>query len=137
MIARYINPVRPEPVEGSEHHSRIPFASRPVLRYRRISKYALIFFSAFLTACSLPPSEGDIKAAIEASLTDTNKLTSSLFGDAGKVEIVAVNKIGCSKDGGGYLCDVEVTTKVPVVGETKKESKMRFVKLDSGWSVAQ
>ena len=117
--------------------SHIPFALRPVLMYRRISKYAFIFFSAFLTACSLPPSEGDIKAALEASLTGTNKLTSSLFGDAGKVEIVAVNKIGCSKDGGGYLCDVEVTTKVPVVGETKKESKMRFVKLDSGWSVAQ
>ena len=78
-----------------------------------------------------------MKAALEASLSDTNKLSSSIFGASGKVEILAVKKIGCSKDAGGYACDVEVTTKMPVVGETKKTSKMRFVKLDSGWSVAQ
>ena len=104
---------------------------------KTIPHWSVLLLSAALAGCSLPPSEGDIKAALEASLSDTNKLSASLFGAAGKVEIVAVKKIGCTKEGGGYTCDVEVTSKVPVVGERKSMSKMRFVKLDSGWSVAQ
>jgi hypothetical protein len=100
-------------------------------------RWFFLLLSATLTACSLPPSEGDIKAALEASLSGTNKVTTSLIGESGKVEIVAVKKIGCTKDGGGYTCDVEVTRKVPVVGETKSMSKTHLVKLDSGWSINQ
>ena len=103
-----------------------------------VSKHILLLLmSATLTACSLPPSEGDIKAALETSLSGTNKISTSIFGTSGKVEITAVKKIGCTKEGGGYTCDVEVTSQVPVVGERKSMSKMHFVKLDSGWSITQ
>ncbi len=102
-----------------------------------ILRWSVLGLVSMLTACSLPPSEDDIKAALESSLSGTNKVTSSIFGESGKVEIVTVKKIGCTKDGGGYTCDVEVTRKVPVVGETKSMNKMHLVKLDSGWSITQ
>ncbi|MCU0938157.1 MAG: hypothetical protein MUC86_03250 [Burkholderiaceae bacterium] len=93
-----------------------------------------------LAACSAGPSEGDIKSALDRAVNQANDLTVKMVGKAGagmRTEVVSVRKIGCKEDGAGYLCDVEMKVKSPVVGEQTGTRSARFVKGSDGWTVVQ
>ena len=93
-----------------------------------------------LAACSAGPSEGDIKAALDRAVNQANDLTTKMVGKMGagmRTEVISVRKIGCKEDGAGYLCDIEMKVKSPVVGEQTGTRSARFVKASDGWSVAQ
>lgn len=95
---------------------------------------------AFLSACSAGPSESDIKAALDRAVNQANDMTTKMAGKLGagmRTEILSVRKIGCKEDGAGYLCDVEMKVKAPVVGEQTTTSSARFVKGSAGWTVVQ
>lgn len=85
-----------------------------------------------LTACG-EPSEADLKTAIEKSLTQANQVTSLVLGDKGKIEVVAVHKLGCDQKEGAYACTIEVETKLPVVGSQRKTQQVVVADGQQGW----
>jgi len=105
---------------------------------RRVPIHAT--FSVLLAACSAGPSESDIKAALDRAANQANELTTKMVGKAGagmRTEVLSVRKLGCKEDGAGYLCDVEMRVKAPIVGEQSGTRSARFVKASSGWTVVQ
>jgi len=89
-----------------------------------------------LTACG-EPSEADLKAAIEESLSQANQVTSLVLGDKGKIEVVAVHKLGCDKKEGAYACTIEVETKLPVVGSQRKTQQVVVADGQQGWVLVE
>jgi hypothetical protein len=93
-----------------------------------------------LVACSAGPSEADIKAALDRAAIQANELTTKMIGKAGagmRTEVLSVRKIGCKEDGSGYMCDIELKVKAPVIGEQTGTRTARFVKASDGWTVIQ
>jgi len=79
----------------------------------------------FVSGCAGGPSESEMKTALEKASAAT------MF----KFEVLMVKNLGCQKDGAGHTCDVEVETNSPMVGKSRKATKLRFVKTGSGWQV--
>ena len=89
-----------------------------------------------LTACG-EPSEADLKAAVEKSLVQANQITSLVLGEKGKIEVVAVNKLGCDKKDGAYACTIQVETKLPVVGSQRKTQQVIIADGPEGWVLVE
>lgn len=104
---------------------------------------AALLLTALLAGCSGEPSSGDVeqavKASVEASNQQLNKLGGNLVPAGLKTEVHAVKKVGCAKAEGsaGFNCDVEVDATAPIVGRSKQLQQLRFVKGEEGWQVAR
>ena len=85
-----------------------------------------------LTACG-EPSEADLKLALEKELTQANQMTTLVLGDKGKIEVVAVHKLGCDQANGAYACTIEVETKLPVVGSQRQTQQVKVAEGKEGW----
>ena len=85
-----------------------------------------------LTACG-EPSEADIKQALERELTQANQMTTLVLGEQGKIEVVAVHKLGCEPAQGASTCTVEVETKLPVVGSQRQTQQIKVADGQDGW----
>jgi len=84
------------------------------------------------------PSQQDIDKAMKDSLRSTNGTLSGIFGDSARLEIRDVRKLGCEKSSpSGYRCDVEWTSSVPVLGESKKRETLNFMKGSEGWALTK
>jgi hypothetical protein len=89
-----------------------------------------------LAACE--PSQADIEKAMRDSLTPTNSAVTGIFGKAAAIEIKDVKKLGCEKNSAaGYKCDVEWTSTVPVLGASKQNGTLVFMKGSDGWTVSK
>ena len=84
------------------------------------------------------PSQAEIDQAMKDSLRSTNGTLTGVFGDSAKLEIRDVRKLGCEKSSpSGYRCDVEWTSVVPVLGESKKRGTLNLMKGSEGWALTQ
>lgn len=101
------------------------------------STIALLLVSAMLlSACA--PTQSEIEKAMKDSLGSTNNAITGLLGDAAKIEIRDVKKLGCEKSSAAsYKCDVEWTATVPLLGESKKLGTLTFMKASDGWVVSK
>jgi hypothetical protein len=108
------------------------------IEYFMPSKRLLLlpFCALLLTACG-EPSEADLKSAVEKSLTQANQVTSMVLGDKGKIEVVAVHKLGCDKKEGAYACTIEVETKLPLVGSQRKTQQVIIANGQQGWVLVE
>ncbi|MFC3914371.1 hypothetical protein ACFOSS_12970 [Pseudaeromonas sharmana] len=89
-----------------------------------------------LTACG-EPSEADIKGALQNSLQQANSVSTMVLGDQGKIEILAVHKLGCDEQAGSWHCTVEVESKLPVIGAQRKTHQLKVAKSEQGWVLVQ
>ena len=85
-----------------------------------------------LTACG-EPSEADLKLALEKELAQASQMTTLVLGDKGKIEVVAVHKLGCDQANGAYACTIEVETKLPVVGSQRQTQQVKVAEGNEGW----
>lgn len=97
-----------------------------------------------LAGCGGAPSEGQIKAAIEAQLQQQQKAVAGMLGAAAGTipkdmlpEVTNVRKIGCTADGEkAYRCDVELEMKLRGNVTKTPPRPVRLVKGSDGWAVA-
>lgn len=91
-----------------------------------------------LAACSGPPSDNDMKTALQ------NNVDQTVGGLMGKGKAArdatptfdAVKGLGCKSDGDkAYRCDVEIET-TSMFGKQKNAQSIRFVKGSDGWIAA-
>ena len=93
---------------------------------------AIVAGALLLTACG-EPSEGDLRAAFEKQIAESNKMAQGL-GVKMESKLHSLKKVGCKADGdNAYRCDVEVDMEVPLVGRKKVVAPVRFVKGSDGW----
>lgn len=91
-----------------------------------------------LSACSGAPGEVDIRGAVDKANADAAKQMAGIPGmPAIKVEVLSVKKLGCQASGNAFECDVELRTKVPMLGEQSAVRKIRLVKGSAGWALTQ
>ncbi|MDM0028403.1 zinc ribbon domain-containing protein [Variovorax saccharolyticus] len=84
------------------------------------------------------PSEGDMTAAFESSMAQSNEAMSGLTGSKKAFKVYSVKKIGCKSDGEkAYRCDVESDIEAPMIGRNKGVANLRFVKASDGWTVTK
>ena len=55
----------------------------------------------------------------------------------GKIEVVAVHKLGCDKKDGAYACTIQVETKLPVVGSQRKTQQVIIADGPEGWVLVE
>lgn len=105
--------------------------------------YAFVSVAALLAlpGCGGEPSSSDIEKAVRAQVErDTTRANQARLGMFDiQVEVHSVQKIGCvaASDSTGFNCDVEMDTSNPMTGRNKGITKIRFVKGNDGWQVAQ
>ncbi|CAE1143068.1 hypothetical protein ACWA06_08355 [Serratia rhizosphaerae] len=105
----------------------------------KIISAAILGTAFLLSGCSSEPSESDITKAIQASFDESNKQREELVGEIAKkeenrVSLISARKISCSKSGDKkYNCEVEMETKMPLVGTSKSISPLQFIKDDGRW----
>ena len=93
----------------------------------------LIPLLAVLAGCE--PSDSDLQNALQQSLHDTNSLTTGLFGDSGKIDILAVHKQKCDKQGELWRCDVSIETQLPIIGRKTMSQTLKFAKDQDRWTL--
>ncbi len=96
----------------------------------------LALAAGLLVACSAEPSDQDISAALQETLSQA-KVGMGPVADALSPTITNVKKIGCARsERGGYLCDVEFDVSGGLVAGTQHlVNSSRFVRSSRGWSV--
>ena len=92
--------------------------------------------SLALGACSGPPNESELKAAVEGKMKADSEALERSIGKQGmptKPELKTVRKVGCKSDGDkAYRCEVEL--EVNHDGTLAKgTASMRFVKNGESW----
>lgn len=105
--------------------------------------YALVSVAALLalSGCGDGPSASDIdktvRAKVDADTKQHNQSPWSMFDI--QTEVHSVQKIGCvaASDSIGFNCDVEMDVSNSRTGRNKSVQKIRFVKGNDGWQVAQ
>jgi len=89
-----------------------------------------------LAACG--PSQPEIEKAMKDSISSTNSAVTGIFGKSAAIEIRDVKKLGCEKSSAaGYKCDVEWTSTVPLLGDSKQNGTLVFMKGSEGWTVSK
>lgn len=97
-----------------------------------------VFGLMILSACSGAPSEGDIRGAVDKANAEAAKQMAAIPGmPAMKVEVLSVKKLGCQASGSAFECDVELRTKVPMLGEQSGVRKLRLIQGSTGWAMTQ
>lgn len=108
---------------------------------RKLATIAVATTAVLLTACA--PTDEDIKLALQKEIDKVNDSAIQMVGKdmASKMQakLISSKKIDCKSadKNPGYICDVEVTVDLPLVGQQTKTSPMRFVKGDSGWTATE
>ncbi|CAI1157942.1 Uncharacterised protein [Serratia rubidaea] len=106
---------------------------------KKIMTAGMLGMAFLLSGCSSEPSESDITKAIQESYDESNKQREELIGELAKEEsnrisLVSARKISCSKSGDTkYSCEVEMETKMPLVGISKTISTLQFIKDSGKW----
>lgn len=100
------------------------------------SVFAVALVAMLLAGCG--PSTADIEAALKRSFDPANGVLRGLFGQSAQVEIKDVKKLGCEKSSpAGYRCDVEWTSTLPVLGESRHTDSFNFIKGSDGWTISK
>lgn len=93
-----------------------------------------------LTGCGSGPSEAEIEKVFKADLEQSTKQMTALGGAAMAKMLLptlhGVKKLGCEKDGPGYLCDLELDVEQGG-SRSRGAAKQRFVKGSAGWVVSK
>ena len=104
---------------------------------------ATLAISLLLAGCAAGPSDAEIKAAMEKSLSESLSPL-RLLDKAMSAKLTAVKQIGCSKDkeGAAFVCDIQMTVETtnPLNGKVESKDstdKLRLVKTDKGWTVSK
>ena len=99
---------------------------------QKIPLLSCLLLPLLLTGCG-EPGEGDIKTALQQDLEQANSLSTLVLGDNGRIEVVAVHKLGCAEQSGSWQCTVEIETKLPVIGTQRKTHQLKLAKGEQGW----
>lgn len=110
--------------------------------HRKLKQFLIISTAAALSACSGGPSEGDIKALMEAEADQANNMVRSLAGSSASpsmqttIHDVTVHECAEVRDD-VYRCDVEVDVTAPLVGRTTQRSNLVVRETDAGWTYSR
>lgn len=104
-----------------------------------------LFYPLLLTGCSNGPSETEIHAAIEQSLSSVNNAVSGIAGLTGanseslQAKVDEVKKISCKKvpktASPTYECEVRISMQLPILGQQSGTDLVTLSKASSGWIV--
>ena len=98
--------------------------------------FGLVFAALALAGCGAGPSEGEIEKLVHADVESTAAQMKAMGAGAMAKSFLptvhGVKKIGCEKNGSGYLCDVELDIEQNG-SRNKAVVKQRFVKGSDGW----
>jgi hypothetical protein len=97
--------------------------------------------AVLLCACGGPPSETDIRGALERNLADTIKAGEELQGAAWaqqmrqEVKVYGVKLSSCKQEGKGYRCDVEVDWATVLAPRSTQSLSPLLYRTSQGWSL--
>ena len=99
-------------------------------------RYLLAFASVILVACSRAPSSSDIETAYRAEVEPVNAMSRKVSGEALIIQVNSVEKKSCEKiDPEHYLCQVEIDSTLPLVGQRKTTTELKLAKPDGQWKI--
>lgn len=110
---------------------------------KSIQTMGLAACAVLLTACGGAPSEGEMRAAFENQIQQSNDNVKKMAGNNSMTKSMesklhSFKKVGCKEDGeNAYRCDVEMEIEAPFVGRRSVNAPVRFVKASDGWKVSQ
>jgi len=97
--------------------------------------------AVLLTACGGPPSETDIRGALERNLAGMIKGGEELQGAAWaqqmrqECKVYGVKLSSCKQEGKGYRCDIEVDWATPLAPRSTQSMGLLLYRGSQGWSV--
>src|SRR4051794_35379818 len=104
--------------------------------------FLLLSAAIILSACgSPPPSESDVRAALERNLNAMVRASEKLQGAAAsaqaqsEVKIYSMKLATCKPEGKGYRCDVEVDWATPVAPRATDSLHPLLYKSSKGWTI--
>lgn len=96
----------------------------------------LALASILLVGCSRAPSSSDIEAAYRAEVEPVNAMSRKISGEALIIQVNSVEKKSCEKiDPEHYLCQVEIDSTLPLVGQRKTATELKLAKPDGQWKI--
>jgi len=96
----------------------------------------LALASVVLIGCSRAPSSSDIEAAYRAEVEPVNAMSRQISGEALIIQVNAVDKKSCEKTATEhYLCQVEIDSTLPFVGQRKTATELTLTKQDGQWKI--
>jgi hypothetical protein len=105
-------------------------------------RFALLLLGMLLTACGGgPPSEADLRGALERNLAATIQAGEKLQGAAWaeqmrqEAKVYGLKSSGCQPEGKGYRCDIEVDWTTPLAPRAQQEMKLLLYRGSQGWTV--
>lgn len=114
------------------------------MRIEAVTKSLLMLGIACLASgCSSAPDEGDVRAAIEANLNQTNEAMLEMAGSEAAKHITRMSLeefelLGCEEGGkDAYNCDVKVSIDTPMFPIRGKAMTLRLRKSGAGWTVME
>lgn len=108
------------------------------MRYQqqRLALISVALSGLILAGCSRAPSAQDIETAYRQEVEPINALSRQVSGDALIIQVNAVEKKSCEKiDAENYLCQVEIDSTLPFVGQRKTATELTLAKQDSEWKI--
>ena len=101
----------------------------------------VFLLALMLCACGGPPSEADVRGALERNLAATIKAGEELQGAAWaqqmrqEVKIYGLKLSVCKPEGKGYRCDVEVDWTTPLAPRATQSMSPLLYRTSQGWSL--
>jgi len=96
----------------------------------------LAMASVILVGCSRAPSSSDIETAYRQEVEPVNAMSRQISGEALIIQVNAVEKKSCAKvDPQHYLCQVEIDSTLPFVGQRKTTTELKLAKLEGQWQI--
>ncbi len=105
------------------------------------ARFFVITTTMVLTACGGPPSESDLRAALEHEITASIKALEKHQGKewADKMrqeaKVYSVKLGSCSKEGSGYRCDAEVDWATVLAPRHKIAMQPLVARTSEGWAI--
>jgi len=98
--------------------------------------WLLALTSMVLVGCSRAPSSSDIEAAYRAEVEPVNAMSRQISGEALIIQVNAVEKKSCEKTATEhYLCQVEIDSTLPFVGQRKTATELTLTKQEGQWKI--
>lgn len=103
---------------------------------QRLIVISVMLSGIMLGGCSRAPSAQDIEDAYRQEVEPVNALSRQLSGDALLITVNAVDKKSCEKiDATNYICQVEIDSTLPFVGQRKTATELTLSKQDDQWKI--